>query len=87
MRVPLKGGVSVRTVMEDGEEAKVRGWMDMRVPRSHQPSGNRATVWKCHSRVGWVLGPSSPTSLMRGPFPGVGAQGQWATEAAGDKPN
>ena len=39
------------------------------------------------SLQGWLgSGQGEPTSLMRGP-PRSGAQGQWATEAAGDKPN
>lgn len=83
MRVPLKGGVSVRTVMEDGGSWQ-RGWMDMRptFPPTLREQGNSLEV----SLQGW-LGPGSPspTSLMRGPSQS-GAQGQWATEAAGISP-
>lgn len=76
MRVPLKGGVSVRTVMEDGEAAgRGAGW----ICGSHVPTNPQGTVWKCHSRVGWVLGPSSPTSLMRGPSQ------EWGTGTVGHR--
>ena len=63
----------------------------MRAPSSRRASGNRATAWKCLSRVGWALGeasavPLSPTSLDECPRPGAGHGDSGTQEKLGINP-